>query len=111
MSQAGNRENVFVVEVLMPLTSEGPKAALPSLGRASIELTRVPLEMLTNNLQEFIKRFQMSIDTGDLGDSEYVLDEIELSLELTATGGVALIGKMEAGANAAIKVKLKRKTP
>ena len=42
----------------------------------------------------------------DVGNA--VIDEVELSLVITASGGVELLGKLSVGAQAGIKVKLKR---
>jgi len=41
--------------------------------------------------------------------SKYEVDEVELSFGVNASGSIALIAKLEAGAQAAIKVKLKRR--
>jgi hypothetical protein len=40
----------------------------------------------------------------------FEIDEIEISLAVTAEGGVELIGKVTAGVEAGIKITLKRRT-
>jgi hypothetical protein len=104
------RDDAFTVEIWMPSAGDGAKAALPALGRSRVDVSLVPLDTLSANLQGFIQHLQKALDAPDVPESDYVLDEIELSLALNATGGIALIGKIEAGASAAIKVKLKRKS-
>jgi hypothetical protein len=66
--------------------------------------------VLTTNLQEFLRNFQdlpWEIDTDK--EDGFIVHEIELSLGVSGKGGVALIGKIEAGVDAGIKVKLVRR--
>jgi hypothetical protein len=49
----------------------------------------------------------LDVDTSK--ESKFYVDELEISLAINASGGVELIGKLEAGAQAGIKIKLKRK--
>lgn len=87
------------------------KSALPSLARAAVGKT---VELSTEALQEGIKTFSAPfadlLDGQPVGVGHAVIDEIELSLTITASGGIELLGKATVGTQAAIKVKLKRKS-
>ncbi|WP_130907549.1 hypothetical protein [Pseudomonas sp. Sample_16] len=82
--------------------------ALPSLGRPKINTTEVDLEILSENLKTVLSRFQAMLDEQPVAKSGYCVDEIEVSLGVNAKGSIALIGKLEAGMQAGIKVKFKR---
>jgi hypothetical protein len=83
------------------------RAALPTLGKARYEVSRVQFSILVKNLSDFLVDIQ-GVMQAPADSSSYSVDEIELNLGINASGGIALFGKLEAGAEAAIKVKLKR---
>jgi len=87
------------------------KAGLPTLGKASkrIESTHVDVVTLSENLNNFLAEFQKVLEKQPTSKSGYEIDEIELSLGVSANGGIALLGKLEAGMEASIKVKLKKR--
>jgi hypothetical protein len=85
------------------------KAALPTFGKAQIKATQVEVSVLSSNLKEVIKSFQAVLDEQSDSTDGYYIDEIELNLVVKGNGSIALIGKLEAGVEAGIKVKLKRK--
>ncbi|MBC7704264.1 MAG: hypothetical protein H7274_10040 [Rhodoferax sp.] len=85
------------------------KSALPSLGRAAISRSiEVGAEVLQDSIRSFSQQFTGLLDGRPLGDNNAVIDEVELSLVITASGGIELLGKLSVGAQAGIKVKLKR---
>lgn len=93
--------------------TQGPaleaKAALPALGRPRLEISEVRVSDLAQNLGALLNEVQTAFDAAQNAASAYVVDEIELNIGVSAKGGLALIGKVEAGMEAGIKVKLKRK--
>jgi hypothetical protein len=83
--------------------------ALPSLGRPRTSTTEVDLETLSKNLEAVLSRFQAMLDEQPVAKSGcYCVDEIEVSLGVNGKGSIALIGKLEVGMQAGIKVKFKR---
>lgn len=86
------------------------KHALPPLGKARVKSTEVDMAVLSDNLKAVLADFQVLLDEQPESKSGYYVDEIELSLGVNGKGSVALIGKIEAGMQASIKVKIKRES-
>ncbi|EBR5126741.1 MULTISPECIES: Pepco domain-containing protein [Klebsiella] len=86
------------------------KAALPSFTRGavgkSVELSGAALK---ESVKGFAEQFSDLLDGNPFGKEGVVIDEIELSLAVTASGGIELLGKATVGSQASIKLKLKRK--
>lgn len=99
------------IKVLVDEPAEsGMKSALPSFARnAATRTVEISGETLRDNLKSFVSQFTNLLDGTPLDTSGVVIDEIELSLSVSASGGVELLGKVNASAQAGIKVKLKRK--
>lgn len=90
---------------------DAAKAALPKLARHAVAKTvEVSGDALRDNIRSFVSKFATLLDEGNLGDTNVVIDEIELSLAVTASGSIELLGKLAAGGQAGIRVKLKRQT-
>lgn len=86
------------------------KSALPSLARAAVAKTvEVSGDVLREGIKGFAAQFAALLDGEPIGEGGAVIDEVELSLTVTASGGVELLGKVSLGTQASIKVKLKRK--
>lgn len=68
----------------------------------------VPMSQLSNNLKQTLSDFQQLMEDLPKPASGYCIDEIELHLGINGNGGIALIGKLTVGMEAAIKVKIKR---
>lgn len=79
-------------------------AAPPS----TFKVNKVPLPDLLENLKGTLAQFQETLDALPKPRAGYAIDEIELHFGVNGSGGVALIGKMEVGMEAAITVKIKR---
>lgn len=71
-------------------------------------VSKVPLSDLTENLKQTLSSFQEIMDDLPKPASGYCIDEIELHFGVNGNGGIALIGKIDVGMEAAIKVKIKR---
>ena len=68
----------------------------------------VNMTVLSDNLKEVLTNFQQLVNDVPKPASGYFIDEIEINFGVNGSGGIALIGKMEVGMEAAIKVKIKR---
>jgi hypothetical protein len=88
------------------------KDAIPGFGRGQAELAKAALVLteldageLRGQIEAFLSEFSQIVEPvqGSFG-----IDEIELALTVNASGGVALIGKLEAGAEAGIKITIRR---
>jgi hypothetical protein len=89
------------------LTHSIKKAGLPDFGGGS-STEVVDMSVLANNLKNVLSDFQEIVDETPKSTSGYQIDEIEISLGVNAKGGFALIGKLEAGMSAGVKVKIKK---
>jgi len=91
-------------------THTGRKAALPRLAdRVTAEVVEVDSSALSENLKVFLRKIQATIEDSSVEGSSYSIDEVELTLAVNASGGIELVGKLSAGAQAGIKVKLKKR--
>lgn len=68
----------------------------------------LPIDTLQKNLTEFIGRLGTSLENIQSGISNYDLDEIEINIEVSATGSISLVGAIEAGATGGITLRFKR---
>ncbi|HEX7318547.1 MAG TPA: hypothetical protein VF297_31860 [Pyrinomonadaceae bacterium] len=94
-------------------TPESAKAALPRLGGAiaagATEVVSVSVETVKKNLDAFLEQIGPLLESSREALKGYEIEEIELSLAVNGSGGIELVGKLEAGAQAGMKIKLKRK--
>ncbi|NPX94441.1 hypothetical protein DZ977_005965 [Pseudomonas aeruginosa] len=104
MSSALGTIEVWDIET----TETATRNALPTLGRLKPSTTEVDVETLSENLRAVLSKFQAVLDEQPVAQSGYCVDEIEVSLGVNGKGSIALIGKLEAGMQAGIKVKFKR---
>ena len=65
--------------------------------------------LIEENMIEMINKFGNRLLTSTPPEQGFEVDEIELTLAIDAKGGVSLIGSVEVGGHAGVKVKLKRK--
>lgn len=70
----------------------------------------VSVSVLSDNLKNVLTNFQQLVNDVPKPASGYFIDEIEINLGVNGSGGIALIGKMEVGMEAGIKVRIKRET-
>jgi len=76
---------------------------------SGVRAEEVDLSVLSGNMKRALTSFQTMMDDLPSSPSGYFIDEIELNMGISGSGGVALIGKLEVGMEAAVKVKIKRK--
>lgn len=97
------------IEIWVSQEREQSRAAMPRMAQASRKAVTTSAEVLSNNLQAFIKAFGGALSTSELDVGEFVLDELELNLVVNSRGGIELVGKLETGVSASFKVTLKRR--
>lgn len=72
-------------------------------------LTEIDPEVLSKNLEPIIKVFSGMFKAGDENNDACHVDQIEIHLNVNAKGGIELIGSLQAGVEAGIKIILTRK--
>lgn len=78
--------------------------------RGSRKRSRISAEDLKQNIGEFIEVVEESFDRAESPKSKLKLEEIELSVEISGSGKVSLLGfGGDAAAKGAVKLKFKRK--
>jgi len=101
------------ISVWTAATPEISKAALPRLGGAvaagATEVVSVSVETMRKNLDAFLEQIGALLESPREALKGYEIEEVELSLAVNGSGGIELVGKLEAGAQAGMKIKLKRK--
>ncbi len=85
------------------------KSAMPKMADVTNDNMVVSAETVTNNINTFLDSFYPLLESQQSNNTSFFIDEIELSLVVNAKGGIELLGKLEAGAQASVKVKLKKK--
>lgn len=86
------------------------KAAVPRMAQVTRHVVSASADVISDNLAAFLKAFEPITTQAADATSAFEIDEIELSLVVNGKGGIELVGKLEAGAEASIKIKLKRKS-
>jgi hypothetical protein len=78
--------------------------------RSPRQRSYISAEELQQNLGEFIEVVEVSFDRAESSNSKLQLEEIELSIEISGSGKVSLLGiGGDAAAKGAVKLKFKRK--
>jgi hypothetical protein len=106
--QGGEMNEERKVEIWQSVSESDVKAALPTFGRSRVQVTQVDAPDLAKNLKNLLANFQELLDEQPQTSTGYHIEEIELSLGVNGKGGFALIGMVEAGVQASVKVKLKK---
>ena len=93
------------------LEDEQVAHALPGVGgrpgkAEALELIELEPGVLRDKLETFLKEFE---EMAEQPDATFAIDEIELALTVNAKGAIALLAKLEGGAEAGIKVKIRRR--
>ncbi|RTQ89228.1 MULTISPECIES: Pepco domain-containing protein [Stenotrophomonas] len=99
-----------VIRVLVEEPSEGNvRNGLASMRSGMARVVEVGAMEMDDSVRKMADHFSKMLEDGFLASTSVVVDEIELSLAVTASGGVELLGKFSAGTQAGLKLKLKRK--
>jgi hypothetical protein len=91
-----------------------PAAGGPSRGireitsEAILEGIKMPVKTLKSSFENFFQDLANLLADLPMGKSGYVVDEIEISAEISGEGKIQLIGGLTAGTKGGIKFKLKR---
>lgn len=98
------------IEIWSQTAQPEGKAALPTLRKLPpLEVSEVRVSDLAENLGNLLAQVQSALEKAQQVASSFTVEEIELNIGINAKGGLALIGKVEAGMEAGIKIKLKRR--
>lgn len=97
-------ENYNISIIGREFSSFVPKGNSP----ADLFRKEIPLSDLQTNLSTFISKISLSFEKIKSTIPNYVLDEITVNVEISATGGISLIGSVETGAAGGITLKFKR---
>ena len=85
------------------------KSAFGGLARAAVGRTvEIGADAMRESVEKFAAQFSPLLNGKPLGEGSAVIDEIELSLTVSASGSIELLGKAAIGSQASIKIKLKR---
>ena len=84
--------------------SEGAKSLFDGVPR----LVKLKPEMLKQNLADFFESAKAMILGIPKAIEPFQVDEIEVSVEITAEGNIQLVGGVKAGATGGLTIKLKR---
>ena len=90
-------------------TPHDVKAALPTLKQMAQKTVEVSADLLAENLRTFLASFRAVVGEEPATGSDFAVTSIELNLAINAEGGIEMIGKLSAGAQASMKVTLTRK--
>ena len=100
-----------IVALDAPLSAEEKvRGAFPT-SKSPSRMAHVSLEtaVVEAGLRDMIERLGTTLLAPMPQERSFEVDEIELSLSIDAKGSISLIGSVEIGGQAGIKVKLKRK--
>jgi Trypsin-co-occurring domain 1 len=77
-------------------------------GEGALARLDLPLQKVSANLAELTGKLSAMAAAAWKAGGDLSLSEIELGIEITAEGGVSLIGTAKAGASASISLTFKR---
>ena len=97
------------ITVWTTFSGDDTQNALPSFTKGTIKAVQVTSDTLAKNLESFLSNLESVIQVNPPNDSPFYIDQMELNLAVNASGGIELLGKLEGGAQAGIKITLKRK--
>lgn len=98
-----NKEILVVTSAPVKPYTEGAKSLFDGVPR----LARLDPNIVKQNLEEFFDSAKDMILGIPKAIEPYRVEEIEISLEITAEGSIQLIGGLKAGATGGLTVKLK----
>lgn len=75
---------------------------------SSLVYRDLPIEKLKDSLNDFTDNVSSILQGVKKEINNYQLDEVELNVELSASGSIRLIGSVEVGTTGAIKLTFKR---
>jgi|SRR5687768_10687613 len=84
---------------------------LGELGSPPLELIEIEGRELRTRIRAVIAEFDGLVAEKEADSGGLSIAEVELGLAINVKGGVQLITKFEAGAEASIKVRLRRRSP
>lgn len=76
--------------------------------KAAMIVGKVPLNTLAQSLSVFAAEMDKIFSDAQSESKKYILEEIEVSVDISASGSIRLIGTVEAGASGGLKLTFKR---
>lgn len=98
------------IEIWTSPSQDDTRHALPSISKPKVEVSKIEINTLSNNLHSFLEELQSTLLAPPSNETDFFIDKVELNLGISASGGFAIIGKMDAGVQASIKVTLQRRS-
>ena len=96
------------ISVWIGQTEPISRSALPLAKEIVSSVVKVNTEIFAKNLSSFLSKVQMVLNSVSVETSAYAVEEVELHLMLNGSGGIELVGNLQAGVQSGIKVRLKR---
>lgn len=98
------------VIVARTVETDGTKGGLVKRTAEAVRnVAQVDVDVLKANLADLIGRVSAVIEVAEASAGALSLTEVEVGVEITAEGGVALIGTASVGATASITLTFQRK--
>lgn len=91
------------------LQSKGEsKSLLKEENKVALIVGEVSLNVLAQSLSAFTAEMDKILADAQSVSKKYILEEIEVNVDISASGSVRLIGAVEAGASGGLKLIFKR---
>lgn len=87
----------------------GAKGLGERFAKAAEKVGTLSTETISNNMVRFCQSVSKALQGVELTDLPYQLDSVELTVELTGSGDVRLIGGIGAELSGGVKLKFRRR--
>jgi len=91
-----------MADAISVLVSADPSKGI--FGTGAVAAVDIPVERLNANLSDFVSKLRAATASLAAKADGLSLKELEVGIELTAEGGVSLIGTAKAGVTASLKL-------
>lgn len=76
--------------------------------QSPLKFGEIPIDIFQANLAAFVKNLGKVFDKAISPMANYELNEIEINVDISVTGGISLIGSVEAETSGGLTLKFKR---
>ena len=76
--------------------------------QSPLKYGEIPIDIFQTNLATFIKNLSKVFDSAIPSMANYELNEIEINVDVSVTGGISLIGSVEAETSGGLTLRFKR---
>lgn len=105
---SAEKDNTITVITVDDRASKGIGSQLMNT-TSEVIYQSIDKDVLEQNLRECINKIGSIVSNISNEMNNYNLDEVEVSLQIGATGSISLIGGLSAGATGGITLKFKKK--